>query len=307
MRRLMILLVLLFPSACLATEKDDITAVAVALSSTDPTLDRVGAVRVLGLHRLGAIPSWFGGISGLAWEGDTLVGVTDKGYWLRFHVEADGDGRPIALSGLRGGALGGIAQDSKSDGDAEEVLRDGSSWLVSFEHRHRVWRYPSDLGGSPIALRLAEEVAALGENDGIEAMARLADGRLLLIAEGREGESTSPAWIGGPGQWRHLLYPRHGLFRPTAAAALPDGGLLVVERQYTMMAGPAMRLLRVDAARVETLAGHEIMRLEPPLNVDNFEAITVRARADGRLVATLMTDDNFNPLQSTLLLTLLLP
>lgn len=307
MRRLMILLVLLLPSACLAADQGDISAVAVPLSSTDPSQDRLGDVQVLGLHRLSAAHSWFGGISGLAWEDDALVGVTDKGYWLRFQVRADQDGRPLGLSGLQGGVLGGIAQDSKIDGDAEEVLRDGESWLVSFERRHRVWRYPSGLGGAPVAVALAEDVAALGENDGIEAMARLADGRLLLIAEGREGEPTSPAWIGGPGQWRQLLYPRHGLFRPTGAFALPDGGLLVVERQYTILAGPAMRLLRLDAGQVETLAGREIMRLEPPLNVDNFEAVAVRARADGRLVATLMADDNFNPLQSTLMLTVLLP
>lgn len=307
MRRLMILLVLLFPSACLAADQGDISATAIPLSSTDPTQDRLGQVRVLGLHRLSAAQSWFGGISGLAWEDDSLVGVTDKGYWLRFNVQADQEGAPLVVSGLQGGVLGGITQDSKVDGDAEEILRDGSSWLVSFERRHRVWRYPSGLDGAPIAVPLAEGVAALGENDGIEAMARLADGRLLLIAEGQEGEPTSPAWIGTPGQWRQLLYPRHGLFRPTAAVALPDGGLLVVERQYTMLAGPAMRLLRLDAGQVEELVGREILRLAPPLNVDNFEAVAVRARADGRLVATLMSDDNFNPLQSTLMLTILLP
>jgi len=171
MRRLMILLVLLFPSACLATDQGDISATAIPLSSTDPTQDRLGEVRVLGLHRLSAGQSWFGGISGLAWDGDALVGVTDKGYWLRFNVQADGEGAPRAVGGLQGGVLGGIAQDSKIDGDAEEILRDGSSWLVSFERRHRVWRYPSGLDGAPITVPLAENVAALGGNDGIEAMA----------------------------------------------------------------------------------------------------------------------------------------
>jgi hypothetical protein len=49
------------------------------------------------------------------------------------------------------------------------------------------------------------------------------------------------------------------------------------------------------------LAGAEIARLEPPLLADNFEGIAV-APAHRGLHVLLVSDDNFHPLQRTLLL-----
>ncbi|MBR9970646.1 esterase-like activity of phytase family protein [Magnetospirillum sulfuroxidans] len=309
MRPIILLLLLFLPAGCLARGDETLVATPLPLSGQNPEMTDVGKIQVLGLWRLTAPQSWFGGISGIAWDADEIVAVSDTGSWLRFAVHVDALGRPQAVGDLRGGRLGGVGSD-KAEGDAEDITADGNgNWLVAFERRHRVWRYGADLAQGWENVALATQTQALGANEGIESMTRLGDGRLLLIAEGQDDAATSPAWIGRPGQWQSLDFPHHGRFRPTAAAALPDGGVLVLERRYTLPGGPAMRLRRIAAAdlRGGRLEGEELVVLEPPLAVDNFEALAVRPRADGRLVATILSDDNFNPLQSTLMLTVLLP
>jgi hypothetical protein len=43
------------------------------------------------------------------------------------------------------------------------------------------------------------------------------------------------------------------------------------------------------------------MRLKPPLNIDNMEALSVEQRGDQTII-WMASDDNHNPLQKTLLL-----
>ena len=87
------------------------------------------------------------------------------------------------------------------------------------------------------------------------------------------------------------------------AAALPDGGALVLERRFGWLSGFASRIMRLEAAGLAApvLAGDEIARLVPPLLSDNFEGIAV-APAGAGLHVLLISDDNFFFLQRTLLL-----
>ena len=103
---------------------------------------------------------------------------------------------------------------------------------------------------------------------------------------------------------------RHGDFKPTAAAALPGGDVLLLERSFSLLSGTAARLSRIAAADLvpgAEVSGRQVAVLAPPMLVDNSEALAVRRRADGRLVAYVLSDDNFNPLQATLLTAILLP
>ena len=50
------------------------------------------------------------------------------------------------------------------------------------------------------------------------------------------------------------------------------------------------------------LEGRELARLHLPLNIDNMEGLALRQGGAGETLVYLISDDNFNPLQRTLLM-----
>ncbi|RYI99488.1 MAG: esterase-like activity of phytase family protein, partial [Acetobacteraceae bacterium] len=114
------------------------------------------------------------------------------------------------------------------------------------------------------------------------------------------------------GRWRPFAYRPEDGFEPADAAPLPDGGALVLERSFSIFAGFGGRLVRLSAAQLRAapdggvLEGEVILRFAAPLPRDNFEGVTV-FRAGGRTLIGLVSDDNENMLQRTLLLVFALP
>lgn len=280
-----------------------------ALDNQAPERTELGEAQVLGILELKGGHRWFGGLSGMSMDGDWIIAVNDSGHWVRFRLHSDADGKPLAVSDLHVAPLGGL-DGSKHDGDAEELVAISDGWLVSFERRHRVLRYGPDLSGEPVSLDIPAAIAGLPDNGGIESLALLADGRLFMVAEEGERDGLLPAWIGHPGAWEALSYQFRIPYRPTGMAALPGGGALAVERRFSVLGGLGARLVHIapeDLQPGAIIRPREIFSLGSPLLVDNYEAVAVRRRADGRMIATLLSDDNFNPLQSTLLMVVLLP
>jgi hypothetical protein len=73
--------------------------------------------------------------------------------------------------------------------------------------------------------------------------------------------------------------------------------------------GVSVRLRRIPANDIEAgavLEGYEVALFEPPLLFDNLEGITAHAMADGWTRIFLVSDNNLNPEQQTLLLCFLL-
>lgn len=305
---LLVLFVLL--AGCRAPASDTLTAEMRPLDAADPARTRLGAVEVLSIHELRSGKRWFGGVSGLSYDGRTVTAINDVGHWLRFRMDVDDSGRPVSFSALEVAPLGGL-DGSKYDGDAEEVRATPEGWIVSFERRHRLLRYRHDLSAEPERLALPPGYGDQPENGGVEAMTPLADGRLLLLSEeGIDEAGLGLGWIGRPGAWQPLSYRRSGLFRPTSATVLPNGDVLVLERSFSLLGGFGCRLVRVPAAALRpgaVVEGRELFVLEAPLLLDNYEGISVRPRRDGRLVAYIIADDNFSPIQATLLMSVLLP
>lgn len=297
-------------SGCRTPASEPLTAEVRTLDSADPHRTRLDAVEVLSIHQLRSGEKWFGGISGLSFDGRTVTAINDAGHWLRFHMEVDASGRPTAFAGLEVAPLGGL-DGSRDDGDAEEVRAVDDGWMVSFERRHRLLFYRHGLSAKPDWPELPSGYDLQPRNGGVEAMTPLADGRLLLLSEeGIDAAGNGQGWIGRPGAWQTLSYRRSGLFRPTSATLLPDGDVLVLERSFSLLGGVASRLVRVAGATLKPgalLEGRELYRLAPPLLVDNYEGMAVWQRPDGRMVAYMISDDNFSPLQATLLMSVLLP
>lgn len=304
------LLVLALLAGCRAPAADGLSFEIRSLAADDPARTRLGEVEVLSIHQLRSGRQWFGGISGLSFDGHTVTAINDVGHWLSFRMDVDQDGRPVAFGDLHIEPLGGL-DGSKEDGDAEEVRATPDGWFVSFERRHRLHLYRNGLSGRPERVAAPERYGQQPENGGVEAMTPLADGRLLLLSEDGTGvDGLGQGWIGRPGAWQTLSYRRSGRFVPTSAALLPNGDVLVLERRFSLIGGVASRLVRVSAGDVRpgaVLEGRALYTLEPPLLVDNYEGIAVWRRKDGRSVAYIVADDNFSVIQATLLMAVLLP
>jgi hypothetical protein len=97
-----------------------------------------------------------------------------------------------------------------------------------------------------------------------------------------------------------------GEFQITDAAALADGGLLLLERSFNWSEGVKMRLRRLEPAAVAPGAvtkGEVLIEADMAYEIDNMEGLSVREGPEGELLITMISDDNFNTfLQRTVLL-----
>jgi hypothetical protein len=94
-------------------------------------------------------------------------------------------------------------------------------------------------------------------------------------------------------------------FDVSDCAITPRGDLLVLERRFSWVQGLAMRIRSVPLAAIKpgVLAdGPELIYADLGHQIDNMEGMSVHRAADGALVLTLVSDDNFSALQRTLLL-----
>lgn len=268
---------------------------------------------LLGALELDSAAIGFGGFSGLHLDDDLrLTAVSDLARWMTARIVLR-DGKPTGLTDLKTGRLrdgSGRPLARGYGGDAEGLakLPDGS-WLVSFERWHRLRSFRGFHGpGAYVEAPPGLDRAPI--NGGVEALAVLADGSWLLVTEtmpgGAEGRLRR-AWLGGPGAWKDVAYrPAEG-FDPADAAALPDGGALVLERRFSIFSGFRGRVVRLTAGQLRdarpgsVVEGEEILRLSAPLPTENYEALAT-ARHDGRTLLAVLADDNENMLQRNLLL-----
>jgi hypothetical protein len=305
--------VAIFRRALLATLLAPAVAAQGALATPFdlPRLPDAAPLRALGGLEIHRERLGFGGLSGLAIADDlTFTAISDRGRFLEAVLELDEAGRPTALVPRRTGRLGDGAGRPFTSGytsDAEALARlpDGS-FLVAFERWHRIRRY-RDLAGPGSYVGAPPGIEAAPSNAGLEALAVLADGRWLAMAEGLQAGGHAAAWLGGPGGWISLAFRTGFAMQAVDAAGLPDGGALVLERSFALFGGFGGRLVHLPAAGLATagpaalLEGEEWLRLADPLPVDNYEAVAV-FRHRGRLLCALLSDDNENRLQRTLLL-----
>lgn len=307
----------------------DLTYIPVDLRPGLETVTTVGALRYRGGLEVSSSDKRFGGFSGLIvdTDGGGLAAVSDRGHWLTARLRHDrtgnlagiDDGRMKRLRDLRGKRFKG-----KRSSDAEAMARTGGRIAVSFERRHRIVLYPGGPAGKTAsnarfksatgghnAPRALSDDGWLPHNQGLEALTALDGGRLLAFAEGLDGAFESwPGWIiEGAGKtgarWRRLNYARTGLFRPTGAATLPNGDVLVLERRFTLIGGVASRFVLLPGKSLvpgATVAGRELAVLRAPLIIENFEGIDVRRGARGETLIYIISDDNYNIIQRTLLL-----
>ncbi|MFQ5971252.1 MAG: esterase-like activity of phytase family protein [Alphaproteobacteria bacterium] len=286
----------------------------VHLNPDVPQERRVGDLTFRGGLALDDASDGFGGLSAIrvSPDGARLLALSDRGRWFEMSLAYDPGGdlaaADVAASGRLSHPDGRALRRRESDAEALAELANGSI-VVAFELEHRLWRYPRTeppFGQPPTMLEAPQGIDRAHRNMGMEALTELADGRLLVIAEGlRLADDTGAAWIGDGERWSAVGYGLTPGFEPTGAALLPDGDVIVTERRASLLGGFATRLVRLSRADLDAearLDGQEIARLEPPLTVDNVEAVAARRDGSGKILIYLVSDDNFTRLQRTLLM-----
>lgn len=267
-----------------------------------------------------------------------LIAINDFGAWIEFprRPPLGRDAAIATMAPLLGADGHALDPARKVESDSEAVASDDANgaFLVSFEQRQRIWRYRSiglagPFGSNASSLGVDSALAVCdggGGNNGVEAMEMVNASHLLAICEGPPTSSSSPnspAFLFDltvtPPSWRRFDYSLVGGLLPTDLARLPPDaatgeplGLLIIERDYTPLVGNHIRLRRITPSALETAAttgglleGVLLAELLPNLhNVDNFEGLAIvpsRLSANSAATAFLVSDDNANPRQRTLL------
>ncbi len=237
------------------------------------------------------------GLSDIKLDGDRIVAISDLGHWLTFGLVLDAEGRLIGATEATSRPLidtDGTALSPKARADAEglAVLGDGRM-LVSFEREHRLWSYGP--GGRDRPVPVPHPDAAFPDNQGIEGLAAAGpDDWLVMGEDGGAWTCSDAGCLALPGYVR----PADEGFRVTGADRDPAGGWFVVERFFSAPFDVRALVRRMAA---DGTMGPELIALRLPATVDNFEGITGVATPGGTRLY-LLSDDNANPLQKTLLL-----
>lgn len=267
----------------------------------------------------------FGGYSGavLSKDGTRILVLSDAGTMLSAKLVRDNAGVVTKVTDTHIFPLlgpDGQAMKVKALADSESITWAPShdAVFIAFEIRHRVWRYAlpdndflSLATAWPKAVNAAPALARLPDNGGVEAMTTAPDGTLLLFSEEGEAEGGGrKAWRFKDGVAAPFTYANPAPYVPTDAAFLADGKILILNRHFSPSSGASAVLSWISYEETE-LGGmakaHEIARFEPGFPVDNFEALAVHPNDDGSYELFILSDDNFNPLQRTLLIQARLP
>jgi hypothetical protein len=279
----------------------------VPLIHQQPSTRRVGALLYLEGWTIRSGDGRLGGISSMHIEGQSVLAVSDTGLAFRFAVPMKGRTSPYRVEAIGAGPGGGT---EKGQRDAESMAVQGGSAWIGYEGRNAIWRYPlndwqAGTGTTPRAMRnwLA--------NEGSEAMLRLKDGRFLVFSEGgARGDGTTEVLLfdrdpaDPSAKTLSLGYRAPAGYKITDAAWLPDGRVLLLNRRFALMEGISAKLVAARLPALERggrIEGEEVATLQPPITVDNMEALSVTAEG-GRTIVWIASDDNFSPLQRTLLM-----
>jgi hypothetical protein len=307
-----------------APERIVITARPIAsFHPSEPDRRQFGALQFRGGLELTSPHKDFGGLSGLSMDpdGERFIALTDKSMWVTGRVRyrdgaPDGvvDGEIAPMLGPDGQTLA-----SRRWYDTESLARDGGTLYVGIERVHQVVRF--DYGkdglrarGQPIAL--PPEIGRLPANKGLECLAMVPSGMphagtLIAVSErGLDADKNIQAFLIGGATPGSFSVARSDDFDITDCTITPNADLIILERRFSWARGVALRIRRValsSLGRGAVIDGPILLYADMGYQIDNMEGIGVHRDANGEIVLTLVSDDNFSPLQRTILLQFTMP
>lgn len=263
-----------------------------------------------------------GGISGIRMldGGRRFLAVSDKGAWFSGQIERDAAGKIIGILNARIAPLRdtkGKIITSKKKGDAEGLEIIGNRALVSFERSSRIYSYKLDmdkLASTAKSFRPTIKRIKLPNNNGLEAIIALEDPgtnelKGIKIAVFSEHSLDSAGNIRGfvsrKKKWKEFSVRAIGKFKITDAARLPDGDILILERQFSVTTGPLIRIRKLQTALIKPgalLEGETLFEADVRYQIDNLEGLSIWVNDLGQTILTIVSDNNFSFLQRNLML-----
>jgi hypothetical protein len=316
MRKFLWTCILILAGSAAQADEIAVSAKAVPLNPDDPAQTRVDALEfVAGLELTSPAPEW-GGYSGMVMSSDvsSIVAISDVGHCLRLELTHDAAGKLTGVGAAQTGPLldeAGKPVSGKEWSDAEAIAAaPGNSLIVAFERNHRLWRYAAPEGipdGPAQPVEAPADIKTLPENSGIETLVVDGQGRITAIAESGSPDGAGRGWTQRESAWVPFALERSDGFEATDATIADDKSLILLERRYTEKDGPAARISLLPRTFDGPVAGYTLAVLRLPLSVDNFEDVAIQPAPDGGRYIYLLSDNNQNPQQRTLLLQFRLP
>lgn len=253
----------------------------------------------------------FGGLSGLIIEdNNNFTTIGDQGIWMTGQLILNNNDELTSISNAKLGYLKSekniyLVQSGKLFTDAEAVELFNGKLVVSFERNHRILSYEKIEG---VAQLFYDKIKLLDlpNNGGIEAMTSLKDNSLIFISE--DLVDSNDRIVGFrlyENKLSKIFVKKNGSFKPTDLSVLPSGDILMLERSFTPIKGAKARISLIkyqDIIESPLITPIYIDTISPPMIVDNFEGISSIKSNSGGYFIFILSDDNFNFLQKTILL-----
>ncbi len=257
----------------------------------------------------------FGGFSSLNVQpdGSRFLALSDQGNWLCGRIIYQGN-HPAAIRDAKMAPV--LRADGKVSGrwDTESMARDGGILYVGVERENQVVRFDygrKGLRAPGMPFPVPPAIKDLPFNQGLEALVFVPKklplgGTLIALSEQglNEAGDIKAFLIGGPSPGTFYVKRTDG-YDISDASLLPGNDLLVLERQYSPLTGVSVRIRRIPLATIlpgATVDGPAILEARTGCVIDNMEALSVYTTSSGAVVLTLLSDDNFSPVQQTILL-----
>jgi hypothetical protein len=290
-----------------------------AFDPRDEAKTRFGQLEFRGGLALTSSDQAFGGISALTLEpdGTHFLSATDHGSWLRGRVVYRG-GRPTGIADAEmAPILGADGKPLASHGWYDtESLAQGSDGMfyAGIERVEQIMRFDIRRDGlrargQPIAV--PPDFKTFTYNKSLECLAAppkgapLAGGLIAVTEHSLDDADNHRAFVLKGGQVVRFSVKRSDDFDVSDCTILPPADLLLLERRISPLLGFAIRIRRLQLADIKEGAlvdGAPLIVADLGYQIDNMEGIAVHRNADGEIIITLVSDDNFSVIQRNLLL-----
>jgi len=304
-----------------ALEPIAITVDAIPITSfdtRDPAQLRFGALMFRGGLALTSKHPAFGGISGLHMEPDGahFIAVTDRGSWLRGRIVYD-NGKPAGIADAE------LAPILGADGtplaahkwfDAESLTERDGMLYVGIERVEQIVRFNYRRDGLKArgeVVKVPADFKTFINNKSLECLVAPQHGAphagelIAVTEESLDADGNLRAFVLKGAETVRFSVKRSDEFDVSDCTVLPPGDLLLLERRYSVARGVAMRMRRIPLAAIKEGAvvdGPPLIQADLAYQIDNMEGVGIHQTPQGETVLTLVSDDNFAPIQRNLLL-----